>query len=289
MTSSWHVLAISGGRPGVGWRSKVASRGFVAATTFNPAEKNKRMQTVHRLRVIQPNRFSKLRLWLAIASLLALQLFPAASSVAQDLHGMVCAATVQLMLGESADFRAPQVDELRVVLPQLNSQLQPAMRRLIDSMDSLSITLRNRQPLSQQQHEVFNNALLDTLGLLRTSPTTSGSPLNDLPERLDFVLVLYVSWAQIGSLRPAREQRDSYLGWDVPILAASIEQDLLRDDWLPGDRPEQLQLLKDARARWQYIAKLLHRGTADPAPLSVGKQIELIRKSLLQLRRKGGL
>ncbi|MDT4865865.1 hypothetical protein FQZ97_1006930 [compost metagenome] len=111
----------------------------------------------------------------------------------------------------------------------------------------------------------------------------------DLPERLDFALLLYVSWAQIGSLRPAREQRGSYLGWDVHELAASIEEDLLRDDWLPADRPEQLKLLKDARTRWQYIARLLHRASTDPAPLSVSKQIDLIRKSLLQLRRQGAL
>ncbi|CAD5107456.1 hypothetical protein [Zestomonas carbonaria] len=244
------------------------------------------MPTVRLYSVTLRHRRSRLRLWLAFASLLSLQLFPAAGSAAQDLHGMVCSAAVQLMLGESADLRAPRVNELRAVLPQLNSQLQSAMQRLTDNMDSLSNALRTGQPLSQQQHEAFNNALLDTLTLLRPSPSTPGAPLADLPERLDFALLLYVSWSQIGSLRPAREQPDSYLGWDVYELAASIEQDLLRDDWLPGDSPEQLQLLRDAQTRWHYIAKLLHRATADPAPLSVSKQIGLIRKGVLQLRRQ---
>lgn len=232
-------------------------------------------------------RRSKLRLWLAFAGLFTLQLFPVSGSAAPDLHGMVCSAAVQLMLGDSADFRGPQVGELRSVLPQLNSPLQSALQRLLDSMEALSNTLHSEQPLSQQQHEAFNNALLDTLALLRPPPQAPNTPLADLPERLDYALLLYVSWAQIGSLRPAREEPDSYLGWDVPELAASIERDMLRDDWLPRDDPEQLNLLKDARTRWLYIARLLHRATADPAPLSVSKQIELIRQSLLQLRREG--
>ncbi|MCY1281622.1 hypothetical protein D9M70_304340 [compost metagenome] len=249
------------------------------------------MLTVHTYGGTRRSRFSKVRLWSGVASLLLLQLFPVASSVAQDLHGKVCSAAVQLMLeaSESASPGAPQVDELRALLPTLDSQLQPAMQRLITSMDSLFAVLRTQQPLSQQQHEEFNNALLDTLMLLQPSPLTPSSPLVDLPERLDFALVLYVSWPQIGSLRPALERSDSYLGWAVPRLAESIGQDLLRDDWLPGDKPEQQRLLSDAQTRWKYIAKVLHSATTDPAPLNVKKQIDRIREDLLQLRRQRGV
>lgn len=249
------------------------------------------MQTARSLELIHRTPPIKLRLCLSLASLLLLQLFPVANSVAQDLHNKVCTTAVELMLeaSEAATPRSPQADELRALLPRLDSQLQPTMQRLINSMDTLFTTLRAQQPLSARQHGDFNNALLDTLTLLQPPPSTPSTPLADLPERLDFALLLYVSWPQIGRLSPDLTRRDNYLGWLTPDLAKSIERDLLRDDWLPGNTAEQQRLLKDARTRWKYIAKLLHRPSTDPAPLNVKKQIERIREDLLQLRQQHGV
>lgn len=246
------------------------------------------MLTVHPNDTPRYSRLSKLRRWSGLASLLLLQLLSATGAIAQDLHGKVCSTAVQLMLGasESDTPHSPQIDELRSMIPRLDGHLQPVIQRLVNSMDTLFIVLHHRQPLSRQQHEEFNGALLDALALLQPPPSNPNTPLADLPERLDFILVLYVSWPQIGSLRPALERRDSYLGWSISGLAESIEQDLFRDDWLSSGKSEQQRLLKDAQTRWKYIAKVLHRTTTEPAPTNVKKQIDLIREDLLQLRQQ---
>jgi hypothetical protein len=227
--------------------------------------------------------FFKIRMWLGGTVLV----FLTTTAVAEDLHAKVCSAAVQIMLGggEVSGSGSVEVGELRAIQPRLAQPLGAAMQRLLSSMDSISTILRSQQVPSQLQHEEFNNALMDVFTLLRPDTSNPSTPLADLPERLDFALVLYVSWSQIGSLRPAREQRDNYLGLGIPELAESIERDLLRDDWFSEGTPDQLQLLRDAQTRWRYIAKLLDRVTGDPAPLIVGKQIGLIRADLLSLRQ----
>ncbi|MDT4804924.1 hypothetical protein FQZ97_377130 [compost metagenome] len=229
--------------------------------------------------------YLEVRTWWSLAALL-LQLLMPTNAFAQDLHAKVCSAAVQLMVhaNEAAGSGIPQIEELRALQPQLDGRLRPTMRRLVNSMESVSSALATQRPLLQQQYDEFNNALLDTLALLRPTSSLSNDPLVDLPERLDFALVLYISWSSIGILRPARERNDGYLGWDVPQLAGSIEQDLMRDDWLQGANPEEQRLLADARSRWKYISKLLHRATTDPAPWSMKKQIDRIREDLLKLR-----
>ncbi|MFC5695473.1 hypothetical protein ACFPU0_07845 [Pseudomonas sp. GCM10022186] len=224
---------------------------------------------------------------IAFIALLLVQLFPLTVAAAQDLHGDICLTAVKVML-EPPGFSSPrlkQLEDLRATLPQLDNKLQPPMQRLIRSMDKLLATLHGQSPLSPQDHDEFNIALLDMLTLVKPGSSAYETPLTDLPERLDFALVLYVSWAEIGSLRPAREQSDSYLGLDIPYLAESIERDLLRDDWVSLNDEHQRRILEDAQARWRYIAKLLLKVNTDPAPLSVAKQIGKIRSNLLLLRR----
>lgn len=232
-----------------------------------------------------------IRHWLALAGLaLLLHLAPGAAGAAlseQELHHLVCTTAVELMLeaGQSASRASPQVAALRQRLAQVEPRLQPSLEQLLQRMDDLYAQLNQQGGLAPPTHVAFNNALLDTLSQLQPARDPAAqSPLRNLPERLDYALVLYVSRPQIGMLRPARELRDSYLGQELPVLTLGIEHDLLRDDWLLSAGAEQTQLLKDARVRWKYIAPMLKQRGLEPVPLNARTQIGRINQDLRQLR-----
>lgn len=214
-------------------------------------------------------------------SMCALPVSAHAAPPPELLHHWVCEAAVEAMLqSEPVGFAA-----LQKSLPELTTQ----QRRAVDAVLAVLPSMREREPaLSAQALEALSATLTSSLAALQHLPDTQVKrlPLSNLPERLDFALLLYVSHSQIGMLRPARERTGSYLGEDLMQLASEIDRDIALN-LLPDDASsEQGQALADVRQRWSYISKqLLDYRRQATAPLTVAVQIRRMGDKLRRLRK----
>jgi hypothetical protein len=196
------------------------------------------------------------------------------------LHHWVCEAAVEAMLQSEPVATAA----LRQALPELEARQKVAVTTVLAVLPSMR---EREQPLSAKALETLSTTLTNSLAALQNVPDTqvTRQPLADLPERLDFALLLYVSHSQIGMLRPARERQGSYLSEDLVQLATEIDRDMAANLLPDNASQEQLQAVADVRQRWGYIAKqLLDYRRQATAPLTAAVQIRRIGDELRQLR-----
>lgn len=216
---------------------------------------------------------------------------PAAQASAPDhaeLQQLACAASIELFMqagSRSVPNDRPELAKLQALSASLNDELRPEAEVLVDSLQQAYQQLQKSKELPWSFNEHYSQALLGLLTKLQAQGATEPSPLHELPERLNYVATLYVARAEIGGLRPAREQGSSYLGKDIDLLAQGIERDLQQANWPAAEQPEAKQLLADARLRWKYIAPtLLNYKRMPPTSITVQRQAKRIAKDLRQLR-----
>lgn len=205
----------------------------------------------------------------------------------QALQQLACAASIELFM-QAADgpipAKRPNLGQLEKTLPQLQPALQPLTAALLNDLQQAYQQLDQQHELPASFNQDYSQTLLALLIRLHQQPgrEQAGSALADLPERLDFVAVLYIARAQIGGLRPALGQDAGYLSLDIDDLVQGIDQDLQR---LDSPRPE----LNDARQRWKFISKQLfeYRHTQS-TPLAIQKHTAGMTSSLRQLRSQAG-
>lgn len=235
---------------------------------------------------------------ICLTLLLCLSSLPAAQAAEPGdsaLQYFACTASIELFMQvgtSSVSSDRPELAKLERLASNLSNELRPLAETLIADLHQAYQQLQQHDELPWVFNEGFSQALLALLIKLQlpaTAPDPRRSPLHDLPERLDFVTTLYVARAQIGGLRPAREQGESYLSQDIDRLAQDIDHDLHQANWPTKQQPELNQLLADARLRWKYIAHtLLNYRNTPPAPMAVHQQTKFIANDLRRLRTRLG-
>ncbi|MGP5868209.1 hypothetical protein [Pseudomonas aeruginosa] len=179
-----------------------------------------------------------------------------------DLHHLVCMSVIETLL-QQEHVTEPQ---LQAAAQEAGDALRGRLERFHSVLALIGPQIQPGEPLSAAHLATFSVSLVDLLSSLQAVES------DDLPRRLDFLQVLYVARAQIGSLRPAREQQGNYLSLDIVELAESIDRDM-QVLAVPG--------LNDARRRWDYILpQILHYKTRSMAPLNVAVQIQRITAAL---------
>lgn len=205
----------------------------------------------------------------------------------RQVHHLVCASTYEMLLDE-APVALPQLQQLSPKLPaNLREQVTQTLSGLQDVHE-----LMGQAPTTESEKlfSHFNQQFLDTLIKLQQTTPLARTPLDDLPERLDYALTLYVLLFQLdGNARPARELPDSYLALDLNLLAENISRDLLEGPWRTNMPAAQQALLEDAQMRWKYVSnQLLRYRHAAPAPLTVRRQVSRASENLRELRTQLG-
>lgn len=205
----------------------------------------------------------------------------------RQVHHLVCASAYELLLDEDSA-ALPRLQQLSPTLPAaLRESVTQTMSELQDAH-----ALMGQEPNAQSEKlfEDFNQQWLTTLIQVQQITPPASAPLDDLPERLDYVLALYVLRFQLdGASRPARELSDSYLALEINQLAEDINRDLLEGSWQASTPDEQRALLDDAQLRWKYVAnQLLRYRHAAPAPLNLKRQVSKISDNLRELRTQLG-
>lgn len=205
---------------------------------------------------------------------------------AQQLYSQICYSSISLML--SADELEAQpdspVESLRSLTPQLSAQLTPSVVLLVQSMDTLYSSLQQGKDVPTVMRQDFYDKLLGTLHqVYALTPANQQNSPNNLPERLDYVLLLYIGHSQLGDMQPERTAQGNFLSQDIATLTKDIDRDLLQLGTHPGTA--QSPLLRDTRSRWNYISRsLIFAKTTSPVPLSVLTHIRRISSNLRLMR-----
>ncbi len=219
---------------------------------------------------------------------LALAAPPAQAESSPDprqLHHLVCASAYEILLGEDTQ-AAVRLRQLSAGLP---APLQQSISKtLVELNDTQALVGKDPTADGTERINSLNQQLLATLIQIQSLTPTAQQPLDDLPERLDFALALYVMRFQLNvAARPARELPDSYLSLEVDTLAQGIDHDLVKSDWAAYPAEEQQALLNDAQVRWKYVAnQLLRYRFAEPTPMALKRHVSRISSNLRELREK---
>ena len=201
------------------------------------------------------------RFWLL---LILLGLLPALTEANQELprspldslpvHASRAASSLLLYRGEGfqsayllrldRDIRALDATLQRLERP--SAELRAAHRALLERLREGAAFGPAEDDMPWGWPLQLSKTLREFLAAVRAEPD-AGASRNELPAKLEYLAVQYLSRAYIGSFEIAREQPDSYLGQDERALVPSI------DSQLAGLQLAQPAALAKLRSRWAYL------------------------------------
>ncbi|MEN0108067.1 MAG: hypothetical protein AAGC84_16805 [Pseudomonas sp.] len=189
---------------------------------------------------------------------------------AATLHQWVCQAVVETVMQQDSGASR----QLAGAAVHLDHDLRSKVLAFDQELSQVARLVQPGEPLPAERLASFSRVLNDLLRELQ--PRQSQGALSDLPERVEFLTLLYVARNEIGALRPAREWQGSYLGLDITELAQSIDAQMQQFDGQTNSAN-----LQDALTRWRYIrSQFLHYKTLPPSSLSVSRQGQVIAQRL---------
>lgn len=174
------------------------------------------------------------------------------------LEGMqihACRATSSLLLYRGEGFQKAHLARMEADLSALDGALLKtanATAELITTQRALVATLRQGASFGRNEEDVpwtwstdLAKSLRDFLTEVRAQQGANAKA--ELPAKVEYLAVQYLSRAYIGSFETAREQPDTYLGQDERQLVPSIDTQLAD---LAGQGDPAIAKL---RTRWEFL------------------------------------
>ncbi len=163
-------------------------------------------------------------------------------------------ATSSLLLYRGEGFQKAHLARMENDLKALGEAVDSfpaASGELRERHQTLQATLREGAGFGRQEDDVpwgwplqMSKALRDFLTVVRSQ---QGADVHaELPAKVEYLTVQYLSRAYVGSFETAREQPDTYLGQDERRLVPAIDEQLAA---LDGTRPAIAKL----KTRWDFL------------------------------------
>ena len=195
----------------------------------------------------------------AVLILLSPAAYAEAVSPQEQAQVFASRATSSLMLLRGEGFQRGHQERLEGDIQALDNALQrmpqpsDALRR---SHQALVTELRKGVSFGPSEDNVpwgypqaLSKSLRYFLHEVRQQPNAGGS---ELPAKIEYLAVQYLSRSYIGTFEIAREQPDTYLGQDERLLVPAIDAELAS---LQGAASPELDKLK---VRWEYLKAALN-------------------------------
>lgn len=129
-------------------------------------------------------------------------------------------------------------------LPQTSDGLRSSHLELVTQLRRGVSFGPNEEDVPWGYPQELSKALREFLHAARQLPHEAGS---ELPAKVEYLAVQYLSRSYIGTFEIAREQPDTYLGQDERLLVPSIDQELAT---LDGKSDPAIGKMK---IRWEYL------------------------------------
>jgi len=204
----------------------------------------------------------KQRKWIGMLMLLACW-FPGPDSDAQaqtsnalervQIHAN--RATSSLLLYRGEGFQSVHRQRLESDIRALDAavrNLTSASAELLAQHAELTATLREGAAFGYQEEDMpwgwtqqMSKALRDFLTTVRAQQGTDAKA--ELPAKVEYLAVQYLSRAYVGSFETAREQPETYLGQDERSLVPSIDEQLAELDGATNSTVARL------KTRWGFL------------------------------------
>ncbi|WP_312256767.1 hypothetical protein [Stutzerimonas nitrititolerans] len=204
----------------------------------------------------------KQRKWIAMLMLLACW-FPglASNAQAQEFNALermqiyANRATSSLLLYRGEGFQKAHLQRLESDIQALDTALRSfpsANAELLAQHAELTAKLREGAAFGYQEDDMpwgwplqMSKALRDFLTAVRSQ---QGADMKaELPAKVEYLAVQYLSRAYVGSFETAREQPETYIGQDERSLVPSIDEQLSQLDSAANPAVAQL------KTRWEFL------------------------------------
>ena len=167
-------------------------------------------------------------------------------------------ATVSLLLLRGEGFQQAHLNRLQQDIADLQAAtreavqndpaLQPLSEKLVKQLQAGVAYGPDEDKMPWRYPEDLAQSLRDLL--THASQQPSADPNAELPAKVEYLAVQYLSRSYIGNFEIAREQPEHYLGQDERRLVPTIDEELARLD----SQDPQLNKLK---MRWKYLRSAL--------------------------------
>lgn len=178
-----------------------------------------------------------------------------AFTAAESIQVYACRATSSLLLYRGEGFQQAHLQRLESDLQTLKEAVNsiPNPRADLRSLhQALEGTLREAANFGRSEEDVpwgwtlhMSKVLRDILHAARNQDDADVQA--ELPAKVEYLAVQYLSRAYVGSFETAREQPDTYLGQDERQLVPLIDAELARFD--ERSNPELAKL----KTRWSFL------------------------------------
>ncbi|WP_120994382.1 hypothetical protein [Stutzerimonas urumqiensis] len=174
------------------------------------------------------------------------------------LEGMqihACRAASSLLIYRGEGFQKAHLARMESDLSALSAallQAKGADPELLANHQTLIATLRQGAGFGRNEEDMpwgwpleLSKALRDFLTSVRAQQGANAEA--ELPAKVEYLAVQYLSRAYIGSFETAREQPDTYLGQDERMLVPAIDEQLERLD------PQRNPAIAKLKTRWEFL------------------------------------
>lgn len=180
--------------------------------------------------------------------------FAEAASPQEQVQVFASRATSSLMLlrgeGLQQGHRERLESDLQLLagaiqsLPQTSDELRSRHLELVTQLRRGVSFGPNEEDVPWGYPQELSKALREFLHTARQLPHEPGS---ELPAKVEYLAVQYLSRAYVGTFEIAREQPDTYLGQDERLLVPSIDQELAALD------SKSDPAIGKMKTRWEYL------------------------------------
>ncbi|TRX74599.1 hypothetical protein [Pseudomonas mangiferae] len=227
--------------------------------------------------------------WLALAPAQA-----AAPAPLERLQVHACRAVSSLLLFRGEGFQpghASRVETDIAALDRALAEVPAASDDLRQKEQLLVAELRRGLAFGHREEDLpwrypqeLGKALRDTLGAARAP---GEGPREELPVKVEYLAVQYLSRAYIGSFETAREHTDTYIGQDerqlVPAIDAELAQLQSRNDPMAARLQARWNYLKTALSDMNSQTTALVSASGRPfAPITVDRHARALSAQWLQ-------
>lgn len=198
-------------------------------------------------------------LCMGLLALLSAEVFAAPMSAAEQVQVFASRATGSLLLLRGEGFQEGHLSRLEKDIADLEGAAQnaisasseiPGLTTKLVTQLRLGVSFGPKEDnVPWRYPEELAQSLRDLLTVARAVP--DANPEGELPAKVEYLAVQYLSRSYIGTFEIAREQPDNYVGQDERVLVPDIDQEM---QVLDGKSNPAVAKLK---TRWNFLRAAL--------------------------------